>query len=284
MSAVGAVLDACVLVNASLRDTLLRLALQGLYTPYWSDEIIDELVRTLQRKLRKSPSQTAHLTEQLRQHFDDAWVGGYESLVPKMANDAKDRHVLACAVHLGARVIVTFNVRHFPPAALEPWLVEAQHPDDFLVTMYRQHPEILVHVLHEQAHAIRWKLNWVRSWRHNAKACHSSSTSLRTTCHLSFEWQGAPAERQQPNAPYFRKMSRFSSIRAYIIPTLTLTSHASSTRSEEVWMKVFGTLNEYQARLFAAEKAIELGRGGITHLARLTGKARVAITQGGRGL
>jgi hypothetical protein len=35
----GAVLDACVLVNAAVRDTLLRLAQRGLYTPYWSDEI-----------------------------------------------------------------------------------------------------------------------------------------------------------------------------------------------------------------------------------------------------
>jgi hypothetical protein len=63
-----------------------------------------------------------------------------------------------------------------------------------------------------------------------------------------------------------------------------VTSHASSTRSEKLWMKVFGTLNEYQARLFAAEKAIELGRGGITHLARLTGMSRVTITQGVRDL
>ena len=49
-------------------------------------------------------------------------------------------------------------------------------------------------------------------------------------------------------------------------------------------MKVFGTLNEYQARLFVAEKALDLGRGGITHLARLTGMSRVTITQGVRDL
>ena len=45
--------------------------------------------------------------------------------------------------------------------ALEPWLIEAQHPDDFLVDMYRQHPEVLVHVLHEQAQAIRKDLPWL---------------------------------------------------------------------------------------------------------------------------
>jgi hypothetical protein len=91
-------------------------------------------------------------------HFPDAWISGYESLTPKMMNDVKDRHVVACAVQIGARLIVTFNVRHFPAVALDPLLIEAQHPDDFLVNMYRLHPEILVHVLHEQARAIRWEL------------------------------------------------------------------------------------------------------------------------------
>jgi hypothetical protein len=140
MSAAGAVLDACVLVNASVRDTLLRVAV------------------------------TAHFVWQLKQHFDDAWVEGYEPLVPKMTNDAKDRHVLACAVQVGAPVIVTFNGRHFPPEALDPWLVEAQDPDDFLVNLYRQQPEIplrgrrgmvrsLLHALREQALAIRWELS-----------------------------------------------------------------------------------------------------------------------------
>jgi len=43
-------------------------------------------------------------------------------------------------------------------------------------------------------------------------------------------------------------------------------------------------MNEYQARLLVAEKAIQLGRGGISHLSRLTGMSRVTITQGLREL
>ena len=39
-------------------------------------------------------------------------------------------------------------------------------------------------------------------------------------------------------------------------------------------------MNEYQARLLVAEKAAELGRGGISHLSELTGMSRVTITQG----
>jgi len=54
----------------------------------------------------------------------------------------------------------------------------------------------------------------------------------------------------------------------------------SSASSEKLWLKVLGTLNEYQARLFVAERALELGRGGITRLSRLTGMSRVTITQG----
>jgi hypothetical protein len=57
-----------------------------------------------------------------------------------------------------------------------------------------------------------------------------------------------------------------------------------SVTSEGPWIKVLGTLNEYQARLFVAEKALALGRGGISLLSRLTGMSRVTITQGVRDL
>jgi Rhodopirellula transposase DDE domain len=60
--------------------------------------------------------------------------------------------------------------------------------------------------------------------------------------------------------------------------------YTSTAASEKTWMRVLRTLNEYQARLFVAEKALDMGRGGITHLARLTGMSRVTITQGVRDL
>jgi hypothetical protein len=33
--------------------------------------------------------------------------------------------------------------------------------------------------------------------------------------------------------------------------------------AERRWLLVLGTLNEYQARLFVAHRALEIGRGGI---------------------
>jgi hypothetical protein len=47
------VLDACVLANFSLCDTLLRLAEPPrLFEPKWTEEIIRETTRTLDRRLR----------------------------------------------------------------------------------------------------------------------------------------------------------------------------------------------------------------------------------------
>ena len=49
--------------------------------------------------------------------------------------------------------------------------------------------------------------------------------------------------------------------------------------AERRWLKVFRTLNEFQARLFAADKALDLGRGGMSRLAALTGLSRTTITK-----
>lgn len=46
-----AIVDACVLVQAAVRDTLLRLFERRLFLARWTDEIIDETVRTLREKL-----------------------------------------------------------------------------------------------------------------------------------------------------------------------------------------------------------------------------------------
>ena len=47
--------------------------------------------------------------------------------------DPDDAHVLAAAIHCNARTIVTFNLKDFPKASLEPFGIEAIHPDDFLM-------------------------------------------------------------------------------------------------------------------------------------------------------
>jgi hypothetical protein len=83
--------------------------------------------------------------------FPEALVEGYELLVPVMPNDPKDRHVLAAAIRSGSQVIVTANLRDFPPQALSQFEVEAQSPDAFLLHQSNLDVQLSVQLLRRQA-------------------------------------------------------------------------------------------------------------------------------------
>ena len=97
------------------------------------------------------PSKTAYLERELRRHFRDSWVTGFEPLIRKMTNDEKDRHVLAAAVRAGAQTIVTFNKRHLPPASTSRWDVEAVGPAAFLEDLYLEAPAVVTERIQQQA-------------------------------------------------------------------------------------------------------------------------------------
>jgi Rhodopirellula transposase DDE domain len=48
---------------------------------------------------------------------------------------------------------------------------------------------------------------------------------------------------------------------------------------ERRWLRVLGTLNEFQARLFLASQALDQGRGGISRISELTGMSRTTLTK-----
>ena len=58
-----------------------------------------------------------------------------------------------------------------------------------------------------------------------------------------------------------------------------IASTPDARRTEKRWLKVLSTLNEFQARLFVADKALDLGRGGVSWLSQLTGMSRTTITK-----
>jgi transposase len=47
-----------------------------------------------------------------------------------------------------------------------------------------------------------------------------------------------------------------------------------------LWLKLFESQTEIQKRLFAGEKALELGYGGIVEISKITGLSRTTITKG----
>lgn len=148
---IGAVLDACVLIPSVLADTLLRCAEDERYRPFWSADILDEVRRNLPASVDAVAAERRIAT--MRSFFPEAEVEGYQALVGQMTNQHKDRQVLAAAVAAQAEFVVTANLRDFPTAALEPYAVEAVHPDDFLCDLLDASPSRLVEIIHQQAAA-----------------------------------------------------------------------------------------------------------------------------------
>jgi hypothetical protein len=59
-----------------------------------------------------------------------------------------------------------------------------------------------------------------------------------------------------------------------------MATKAKLPEAERHWLRVLGTLNEGQARVFVAQKALEQGRGAVSRLARLTSMSRPTILKG----
>lgn len=136
-------LDACVLVPYHLSDLLLRLSEAEMFDPLWSAEILDEVRRHV-------PARAQGRVERMERAFPLAGVEGYEGLIPAMSNQEKDRHVLAAAVRGAAALVVTANLKHFPADALEPYDIEAVHPDAFLLDQLDLDPARVLRVLADQ--------------------------------------------------------------------------------------------------------------------------------------
>jgi predicted nucleic acid-binding protein len=147
MTVFPVLLDSCVLYPMYLRDTLLRMAEAELYHVYWSQEILNGATRNLVEAGRMTDSKAMRLQELLKNAFPEAMVEVSPELIAVMSNDPGDRHVLAAAVVAQATVIVTFNLKHFPSIALNPWGIEAQHPDVFLTHLYYLFPDSVTAVV-----------------------------------------------------------------------------------------------------------------------------------------
>ena len=136
------VYDACVLYPAPLRDFLMRLALTDLFRARWSDMIHDEWIRNvLAQRSDLKPEDLERTRSLMNAHVRDCLVTGFEHLIPSVElPDPDDRHVVAAAIHSGASLIVTFNLKDFPAEQLQRYNLAAQHPGDFIFDLLDLHP------------------------------------------------------------------------------------------------------------------------------------------------
>ena len=103
--------------------------------------------------LRDYPDITREQLERTRGKMDgigDCLVEGYEKLIPQMnLPDPKDNHVLAAAIRGRADLIVTRNLKHFPPDVLAQYDLDVQHPDVFLTHLIDLYPAQFVSAVKE---------------------------------------------------------------------------------------------------------------------------------------
>ena len=134
------ILDANVLYPQLLRDTLLSLARENLYHARWSATINDEWMRNLAKDKPKITDRLPAVSKLMSDSVPDCLVTNYEKLASSIElPDLNDRHVVAAAIAGHADAIVTFNLKDFPSAVLQPYGIEVQHPDDFIANQMQLH-------------------------------------------------------------------------------------------------------------------------------------------------
>lgn len=151
------VYDACVLFPAPMRDLLMWLALTDVFRARWSNQIHEEWISSL---LKERPDLSRETLERTRTFMNsnvrDCLVTGYEGLIDSIQlPDPGDRHVVAAAIHCGATLIVTANIKDFPAEKLGPYNLEAQHPDDFIFNLFDLHPAAVVQAVAQQRRSLK---------------------------------------------------------------------------------------------------------------------------------
>lgn len=151
-----AVLDACVLFPTVLREILIAVARRGLYTPLWSDRILEEWARATVKLGPGAEAVARGEIAVLKAAFPAALVPVAPGLERRLwLPDPADVHVLASAIAASADLIVTFNAGDFPRATLAEEGLARQDPDQFLTGFWLEHPETIVAAVTEVAETAR---------------------------------------------------------------------------------------------------------------------------------
>lgn len=157
-SRIVAFYDANVLYSATLRDTLMYLALSSLIEAKWTAIVQAEwLHHIVQNRPDLEQSKLERTQALMNLAVPNALVEGFESLIETLIlPDPADRHVLAAAIHCKANVIVTANLKDFPHSTLEIFGVEALHPDEFICRLLEINAAAVIAALKLQREAMKY--------------------------------------------------------------------------------------------------------------------------------
>jgi predicted nucleic acid-binding protein len=176
MQKIRAVIDTNVLYSSLARSALLWLVNFGLYRPFWSSRILEELSLAL---TKIDSINRIKIIRSIKESFPDAYIDELPETEDFQLPDKNDLHILACAIEARAQYIVTFNLKDFPPEEIDPIIPIS--PDDFCILLFNIGPELSI-----EAHKAHWrshknpKISWEEyTARVNRARLHKLSHKLK---------------------------------------------------------------------------------------------------------
>ena len=134
-----AVLDACVLYQLAIADSLMSIAVTGLFAAKWTTKIEEEWIGSLENDRPDLKERLGSRGDDMREAVPDweiseaAWISIAGSL---KLPDPNDVHVLAAAIAGHADCIVTRNHQDFPGSILAAHGINVIDPDQFIVNQW----------------------------------------------------------------------------------------------------------------------------------------------------
>lgn len=140
-------IDANVLYPTVMREVVLGVAREGLFTPLWSARILEEWARAAQKLGPEGAAQARGEIALLR----SAWPAAEVQYAPELEArlwlpDTNDLHVLAAAIAGHAEAIMTVNAKDFPRHILAEEGLSRIDPDGYLIQCHAAHPEVTTKV------------------------------------------------------------------------------------------------------------------------------------------
>ena len=137
-------LDACVLYPTVMREVLLNVAAKGLFTPLWSERILEEWARAARKIGPTGEVQARAEVALIKVSWPNASIKPHAGLQARLyLPDENDIHVLAAAIAGHADEIVTMNASDFPQNTLREEGLERRDPDGFLWELASHHSDLV---------------------------------------------------------------------------------------------------------------------------------------------
>lgn len=125
-----------------MREVLLAVAGQGLFTPLWSDRILGEWQRAAARYGVLAEGEALAAIARAKDLFPNARIKPQPGLEARLhLPDDNDIHVLAVAIAGNADAIITLNAKDFPRSTLQLEGLDRRDPDGMLWDLWSHHPD-----------------------------------------------------------------------------------------------------------------------------------------------